>query len=160
MHRSRIDLADNVRAASTRLLQQRLAEAIDLKLQAKQAHWTVKGPSFIALHELFDQTAQLVEQQTDSIAERMAALGGTPEGTVQAVQSRSSLKPYPLDISDGQAHAAALSDALASFGRSVRAGIKEAGEVGDEVTAGLLTTLAEMVDKQLWFVEAHLQAER
>lgn len=39
------------------LLARGLAEAGDLKLQAKQAHWNLKGPNFIALHELFDHVA-------------------------------------------------------------------------------------------------------
>ena len=160
MHRSRISLADNVRAASAKILQQRLSEAIDLKLQAKQAHWNVKGPDFIQLHELFDQTATLAEGYVDLIAERITTLGGTAEGTLQAVQGRTSLKTYPLDIYEGPAHVDKVADALAVFSRSLRAGIDEADGVGDVDTADLLTEVSRGVGKQLWFVEAHLQAER
>ena len=160
MHRSRTSLADNVRAASAKLLQPRLAEAIDLKLQAKQAHWNVKGPDFIQLHELFDQTATLAEGYVDLIAERITTLGGTAEGTLQAVRERTSLQAYPLDIYEGPAHLDKVANALAAFGKSVRAGIDEADGVGDVDTADLLTEISRGVGKQLWFVEAHLQAER
>lgn len=160
MHRSRISLADNVRAASAKMLQQRLAEAIDLKLQAKQAHWNVKGPDFIQLHELFDQTATLAEGYVDLIAERITTLGGTAEGTLQAVQGRTSLETYPLDIHEGPAHVDRVAAALGAFSRSLRAGIGEAEGVGDGDTADLLTEVSRGVGKQLWFVEAHLQAER
>ena len=159
MHPSRIDLADNVRAEAAKLLQRRLVEAIDLKLQSKQAHWNVRGLHFFQLHELFDQTAQLVEGFSDLIAERITALGGTAEGTVQSVQSQTTLKPYPLDIVEGPAHVAALADALAAFGKSARNGIEEAEGIGDADTADLLTEVSRAIDKQLWFVEAHLQAE-
>jgi starvation-inducible DNA-binding protein len=40
-------LAEKVRTGAVELLNQQLADALDLALQAKQAHWNVKGPSFI-----------------------------------------------------------------------------------------------------------------
>lgn len=160
LHHSRIALADNVRAASAKLLQQRLAEAIDLKLQSKQAHWNVKGPDFIQLHELFDQVAMLAEGYVDLIAERITTLGGTAEGTLQAVQGRTSLETYPLDIFEGPAHVDRVAGALATFSRSLKAGIDETEGLGDVDTADLLTEVSRGVGKQLWFVEAHLQAER
>jgi starvation-inducible DNA-binding protein len=48
------DLPEANRRELTALLNQRLADAIDLQTQCKQAHWNVKGPSFIALHYIFD----------------------------------------------------------------------------------------------------------
>ena len=64
------DLPESTRAAVVRLLNQRLAESIDLQLQAKQAHWNVRGPHFYQLHKLFDQVAEEVSEFTDLIAER------------------------------------------------------------------------------------------
>src|SRR5262245_44620603 len=58
------------------LLNQRLADAIDLQGQCKQAHWNVKGPSFIALHKLFDDVYAEVSEYVDTIAERIVQLGG------------------------------------------------------------------------------------
>jgi starvation-inducible DNA-binding protein len=54
MHKTRNDLPDNIRKAAIDLLQTRLADAVDLVTQAKQAHWNVKGPSFVSLHDLMD----------------------------------------------------------------------------------------------------------
>lgn len=159
MHKTRNDLSNNARKSVCELLNARLADAVDLKLATKQAHWTVKGPSFIALHELFDQIATRIDVQIDDIAERIAALGGTPEGTAQVAVKKSSLKPYPLDLSDGTDHLEALASRLANFGKAVRAAIDESDKVGDADTADLFTGVSRAIDKDLWLLEAHLQAK-
>jgi len=160
MHETRIDLPAAVRKDVIALLQAQLADAIDLFTQVKQAHWNVKGPSFIALHELFDKVAEIVEDHGDSIAERITTLGGRADGTARAAGAQSSLKEYPFDINAGVQHAAAVADKLAAFGKSARAAIDRSGQLGDADTADLFTEISRETDKQLWFVEAHLQAER
>jgi starvation-inducible DNA-binding protein len=160
MHATRNDLSQRTRTRIEKLLNQRLADALDLESATKQAHWNVKGPNFIALHELFDQLHGNVEEHVDAMAERIVALGGTALGTVAAVAGASSLAPYPLDISEGIEHLTALSDRLADFGKKVRSGIDKAGKLEDADTADLLTGVSRDVDKYLWFLEAHLQAVR
>jgi starvation-inducible DNA-binding protein len=142
-----------------KLLNQRLADAIDLYAQAKQAHWNVKGPHFIALHELFDQVATAVQGGIDDIAERAVALGGTADGTLQSVVKHSSLKPYPVEATAGTDHVERLSAAVAACGRNLRAAIEEADDAGDADTADLFTGISREVDKNLWFLEAHLQGK-
>lgn len=160
MHSTRIDLAPKTRAKVIGILNARLADAIDLHLQAKQAHWNVKGPGFIALHELFDQVAAGMASHIDELAERITALGGIAEGTIQAVAGRSKLDPYPLEIAEGRAHVDALAAALARFGKAVRKAIDETGKAGDADTSDLFTEISRDADKTLWLVEAHLQADR
>jgi len=157
MNPTKNDLPAKARAKLAELLNQRLADAINLQLQAKQAHWNVKGPQFIALHELFDQVAESAAEAIDELAERAVQLGGTAEGTVEAVARRSTLKAYPLGISGGLDHVVALSDALAAFGKLARHAIQESTDLGDADTADLFTGISRAVDKHLWFVEAHLQ---
>lgn len=159
MHKTRIDLAEKTRKKIVNLLSVRLADAIDLALQAKQAHWNVKGPQFIALHELFDAIHGVVEGHVDELAERLTALGGVAEGTVQIVVKRTSLDAYPLAISAGSEHLEALAAALATFARLAREAIDTADAAGDKVTADLFTGIAAAIDQQLWLVEAHLQAD-
>jgi starvation-inducible DNA-binding protein len=151
-------LPDGLRERMIGLLNQQLADIVDLGLQAKQAHWNVKGPNFIGLHELFDKVAEEVEDFTDSIAERSVELGGIAKGTLQSVAKDSRLNPYPLDLSTGKEHVAALSSALAVFGSSARAAIDAAAQAGDADTADLLTEVSRGIDKLLWFVEAHAHA--
>lgn len=151
-------LPDSTRAQVVDLLGQRLADGLDLQSQCKQAHWNVKGPHFMQLHLLFDQVNAAVEEYVDTIAERIVQLGGVAEGTVRAVADRSALAEYPLALSSGGDHVAALSDSLAQFGRTVRTGIEEMDALTDAVSADILTEVARGLDKWLWFVEAHQQA--
>lgn len=158
LHNTKIDLAKGKREKLIAILNQRLADATDLRSQAKQAHWNVKGMNFIALHELFDQVATELDVHVDDIAERITTLGGTAMGTSRVVAQSSSLNEYPLEITEGAAHVDALSTALADFGKKIRADIDRTDELGDADTADLFTGISRAVDKQLWFVEAHLQA--
>lgn len=153
------DLSEGVRVKVIQLLNERLADGIDLQTQTKQAHWNVKGPNFIALHELFDQINGAVKDYVDEIAERAVQLGGVAEGTARMVARRSTLAEYPAAV-DGRSHVEALSTALAAFGRSARKAIDQTNELGDLDTADLFTEVSRGIDKWLWFVEAHLQAER
>jgi starvation-inducible DNA-binding protein len=154
------DLSEATRVKAIELLNARLADCKDLETQTKQAHWNVKGPNFIGLHELFDKINEDVEDYVDEIAERAVQLGGVAEGTVRVVAKRSSLPEYPLNATDGHSHVEALSSALAAFGKSARKAIEQANELGDLDTSDLFTEVSRGVDKWLWFVEAHLQADR
>jgi len=158
MHNTKIDINLETREQLIETLNTRLADAMDLKSQAKQAHWNVKGMNFIALHELFDQVATEVEAHVDTLAERVTTLGGTALGTVRVAAEKSTLSQYPLEITDGHAHVEALSNALSEFGRKVRENIDEADELGDMDTADIFTEVSRSIDKLLWFVEAHIQS--
>jgi len=160
MANTKNDLPEPTRTKMATLLNARLADSIDLMLQAKQAHWNVKGPEFIALHELFDKVADAASESVDLLAERAVQLGATAEGTIRTASKRSALPEYPVDIVDGCAHVAALSDRLATFGKGVRAAIQEAAGSSDDDTADIFTEISRSIDKYLWFVEAHAGAER
>jgi|SRR5579864_1720612 len=160
MFRTKNDLPESIRVKAIELLNARLADCTDLQTQTKQAHWNVKGPDFIGLHELFDKINEEVEDYVDEIAERAVQLGGVVEGTARMVAKRTTLAEYPLNAADGRSHVEALSSALAAFGKAARKAIGEANELGDLDTADLFTQVSRGIDKWLWFVEAHLQAER
>lgn len=157
MHNTKIDIAAETRGKLIEILNQRLADASDLRSQAKQAHWNVKGMSFIALHELFDRVAAEADTYTDLIAERVTTLGGTALGTVRLAAEKSTLAEYPHEITDGRDHVDALSGALADFGKKVRANIDDSDGLGDKDTADIFTEISRGIDKLLWFVEAHIQ---
>ena len=156
---TQIRLPAELRSEMVTLLNQQLADLLDLGLQAKQAHWNVKGPSFIALHELFDEVVSELAGFTDDIAERAVVLGGTAFGTVQVIAEASRLARYPLTIESGSEHVKALSAALAAFGATTRSAIDKAAEIGDADTADLFTGVSRNLDKLLWKVEAHAQTK-
>jgi starvation-inducible DNA-binding protein len=160
MYETENDLPKTTRRELNALINQRLADVIDLQTQLKQAHWNVKGPHFIGLHELFDKIAEEVEDYVDMIAERIVQLGGIAEGTVRVSAGRSRLDEYPLAIADGAAHVEAVARALSTFGREARMTIEETDKLGDADTADLFTEISRGIDKWLWFVEAHSQASK
>ncbi len=160
MYETENDISPERRSELNSLMNQRLADAVDLQMQMKQAHWNVKGPHFIGLHELFDQIDEAVESYVDLIAERIVQLGGIAEGTVRVTAERSRLEEYPLFIADGQAHVEAVSKALSTFGHEARKTIAQADELEDADTADIFTEISRGIDKWLWFVEAHSQATK
>jgi starvation-inducible DNA-binding protein len=159
MYPTRNDLPEATREKAITLLNARLADAVDLQTQMKQAHWNLKGPHFIALHELFDEINEEVEDYVDLIAERAVQLGGIALGTARLAAANSTLAEYPHDIAASDLHVEAVADALAAFGKAVRASIARADDLGDADTADIFTEVSRGVDKYLWFVEAHLQGE-
>src|SRR5712691_5944582 len=156
MYQTKNDLSAHTRAEVIEILNARLADSIDLMHQAKQAHWNVKGPSFIALHRLFDEVVDAAEDYMDLLAERVVQLGGTAEGTIQVATARTGLKEYPLTLAEERDHVEALASALAAYGTSVRRAIEQTDARGDRDTADIFTEISRGVDKYLWFVEAHL----
>jgi starvation-inducible DNA-binding protein len=152
---SRIDIKPKLRDSMIALLNQQLADTLDLYTQVKQAHWNVKGPHFIMLHELFDKLAEQLEEPVDDIAERVTALGGVARGTARDAAARSRLKELGRDFHD-LIVVAELADRYAALGASTRAAIASAAEQGDADTSDLFTGISRELDKALWFLEAHL----
>lgn len=159
-HSTRIDLDSSTRAKVTPILQQSLWDTLDLFTQCKQAHWNVRGPAFLQLHELFDTLSDQVEEAADELAERAAALGAEVSGTARDAAKGSKLKEYPAGIKDGPDHVDALADAFARYAKTTRANIDATAKLGDLATSDLFTGLARETDKALWLLEAHLQAKR
>ena len=160
MYPTKNDLPETVRGNVIDVLNARLADAIDLQTQCKQAHWNVKGPTFIALHKLFDEVNDDVEEYVDLIAERAVQLGGVAEGTARSIVKRTTLAEYGARGSDARDHVQALATALSTFGKAVRAAIARTGELGDADTADVFTEISRGADKWLWMVEAHVPTER
>lgn len=151
------DLKSNTRKTVIDILNARLADAIDLALIIKQAHWNVKGPTFIAVHELLDQLRKDQDEHVDTVAERVAQLGGMALGTSQSVASRTPLPPYPTDISKITDHLEALVERYAATAKLVRKAIDDCDEAGDADAADIFTAYSRSLDKNLWFLESHLQ---
>jgi starvation-inducible DNA-binding protein len=137
------------------LLNARLADAIDLLYQAKQAHWNVTGRGFYALHELFEKISDELREHVDDIAERVAQLGGEAEGTIRMASEASALPEYPRHLAGGDAHLDALANALVAAAELMRGSIKQAATLGDEVTVDIFVGATRAIDKLAWMVRAH-----
>ena len=155
MHSTKNSLSLPIRKKSVDLLNQVIADLSDLYSQTKQAHWNVRGRLFIGLHKLFDELAGQVEEHIDPTAERLAALGGMPQGTVRQTAARSALPEFPASQANELSFLHALIDRYALVSTSVRKGIEQAADFGDADTADLLTGISRTLDQALWFLEAH-----
>ncbi len=157
MHQTRNDTKSNAKEVSIDTLGKRLADGIDLALAVKQAHWNLKGPQFIGIHLMLDGFRDELDDYNDKVAERITQLGGTARGTATAVAAESQLNPYPLDTYKIADHLSALIDRYSVYANAVRQNIDDTDDAGDAGTADLFTEVSRGVDKQLWFLEAHVQ---
>jgi len=156
-HETKNDLKSNAKSVAIELLNARVADGIDLALLTKQAHWNLKGPQFIAVHEMLDVFRAEIDGYVDTMAERVTQLGGTALGTTQVVAKATKLQPYPVDIYQVHDHLLALIERYAGFGNAVRTNIDQSAEAGDAGTADIFTEVSRGIDKSLWFLEAHVQ---
>jgi starvation-inducible DNA-binding protein len=154
---TRNDLPQRVRDTMVSLLNQQLADTLDLYSQTKQAHWNIKGMGFIQLHKLFDDLAESVLDYVDMIAERATALGGYAQGTVRMSAANSTLPEFPAEIVSDKQVVEVLAERYAQYAATTRAAIASAAEIEDQDTADLFTEVSRAIDKHLWFLEAHLQ---
>jgi len=159
LHETRIDIPEDARQKLVDLLNRQLADTTDLFTQAKYAHWNVKGSDFIQLHELFDEIAGHVIGFSDLIAERATTLGGTANGTLRQAAGALTLAEYPTAAVDGMEAVKALADRVAAYAASTRRAMEESEDLGDTSTNDLFTEVSRQVDKDLWFLEAHLQSK-
>ena len=153
-----VSIPEQRRVQVIQILNARLADSIDLKTQAKQAHWNVKGMAFYELHLLFDSVAGHLEDASDLLAERVTALGGVAEGTARQTAARSSIPEYPLEAVRGSDHVLALSTRLAQAANAMRQNIDDCINLGDQATGDIFIELVRAADKDLWFLQSHLQA--
>ncbi len=157
LHRTRHDLPEEARAQLVDMLNQHIADLADLHSQTKQAHWNVKGMEFFTLHTLFDELAAGLIDFVDMNAERVTALGGGAMGTVRMAAENSRLDEFPDDLVDGRGFVEALVERYSTYGGYVRDAILQAEDLSDMDTADLFTEVSREIDKNLYFLEAHLR---
>ena len=154
---TKIDIPEKSREALIKLCNQQLADTTDLYTQTKHAHWNVKGMQFYQLHTLFDDLAKEILEYQDTIAERATALGGYATGTCRMAAGGSTLAEYPKEATDGREHLLALIDRFSTYAATTRKAIEQADALQDRDTSDIFTEVSRGIDKNLWFLESHLQ---
>jgi starvation-inducible DNA-binding protein len=144
------------RIALTNLLNQQLILMTDLYLQTKLSHWNVTGPHFIAYHELFDDIASHVLDSIDVIAERATTLGASVNNSAQKIVEDTTLRDWSTEERHDRAMLNRLAGLVGQVANSMRAAIDQASQLGDADTADLFTEVSRQLDKDLWFLEAHM----
>ncbi|MGY4708256.1 Dps family protein [Mycolicibacterium sp. CBM1] len=139
------------------LLQKQLSTYNDLHLTLKHVHWNVVGPNFIGVHEMIDPQVELVRGYADEVAERIATLGASPQGTPGAILKDRTWDDYSIGRDTVQAHLAALDLVYDGVVEDLRKAIGDTEEL-DPVTQDMLIGHAAELEKFQWFVRAHLES--
>lgn len=138
------------------LLQDRLHAANDLHLTLKHVHWNVVGPHFISVHEMIDPQVEVVRGFADELAERIATLGGSPQGTAGSIVEDRTWGNYSIGRATTQEHLGALDVVYQGVITSYREQIKELGDL-DPVTEDMFIAQTNQLELFHWFVRAHLE---
>jgi starvation-inducible DNA-binding protein len=149
-----MDPKDAVRVQE--LLQDRLTSLIDLELTLKHIHWNVVGPNFIGVHEMLDPQVAEVRLMVDATAERIATLGGQPNGTPGFVARTRAWDDYSLGRATTMEHLGALDKVYEGVIASHRAAI-DALDNTDRVSQDMVIGQSESLEQFHWFVRAHLE---
>ncbi len=145
------------RNAVVETLNARLADMVDLHWQVKQAHWNVTGMDFIAVHRLFDEQAAMVREMADTLAERARGLEGVAEGTIRLAVQRSTIDEFPHGLLDAKNAIAELVDRYEQVSESFKNASDEASDADDKGTEDVYVELIRAIDKQAYFLRAHLK---
>ncbi len=159
MHTTYNKLPLSIRKAEGALLQQAAVNAMDLSYQVRQAHWTLKGETFLPVHQFFDTLQAELHEFIDILAERQMQLGGTIYGTLRVAAGTSTLPEYPLDLVKVKDHVQAICKVLSAYAELCRTNIRVCQDLGDDVTSEIFVTITRALDKQLWLLESNLEPD-
>jgi starvation-inducible DNA-binding protein len=134
-------------------LQQVLVDLVELHLQGKQAHWNVVGTNFRDLHLQLDELVDFAREGSDTIAERIRAVGGVPDGRSDTVATATTLPEFP-------AYEQSTTEVVDLITTRIRAavdtmrGVHDAVDAEDPTTADILHQLIEGLEKQAWLISS------
>ena len=138
------------------LLQSRLVALIDLALTLKHVHWNVIGPHFIGVHQMLDPQVEGVSAMVDTTAERIATLGGQPNGLPGSLVANRTWDDYELGRATVSEHLGALDMVYTGVISDHRACIDALEEL-DPVTQDMVIGQTQDLEQYQWFVRAHLE---
>ncbi len=126
-----------------------------LVVNGKQAHWHVRGASFIGVHELLDEVVEHAQEYADTAAERVVALGLPIDARLASVAAKTTLPELAAGFQtweDTIAQVVSLIDAVLTTVRAAVDGLDEVDlnsqDVAIEIERGLT--------KDRWLLLAHL----
>ncbi|WP_432352542.1 Dps family protein [Sporosarcina sp. A2] len=118
-------------------------------------HWYVKGKQFFTLHAKFEELYDEATQHMDDIAERILTLGGKPTATLAEHLSESVIKEAN-GSEKAEQMVASIVDDFDEIMKSLKNGMKLAGEAGDVMTEDLLNAIYQGIEKHQWMLNAFL----
>ena len=158
-YKTRAEIPEDNRIQLVELLNQSLADTIDLKSQILQAIWHVRGINFYQFYLLFGEMSDQLEAQSKLLIERISALASTPLVTIRIVAQYSQLSEFSFHATTTEEVLEALAQRVSLHGKFLRLGIIQATDLGDAATARMYTKIACTVDQHLWLLESHCSTD-
>ena len=152
----RATLPDNNIADMAGWLNDRLAECLDLSLQARYARWNVSGQNSVPLRELFNRLHEDLDRLAESLAGRIIQLGAIAESNFFSVRSGSNLTVFPRSM-EGSIHVQCIATSLAKWRSLLRLSIARASQLSDSATAEVLTDASRAIDQWSLYVGPYLE---
>ncbi|MEH0157985.1 DNA starvation/stationary phase protection protein [Limibacter armeniacum] len=119
-------------------------------------HWNIKGSSFFELHAKFEELYTDANMKVDEIAERILTLGEVPLHTFQDYLDTSDIKPGKK-ISGEKESVSLVVKNLSTLLKIERKAISHAGDLGDEGTVDLLSSMISEQEKTVWMLTSYLK---
>jgi starvation-inducible DNA-binding protein len=151
-----IGISDKNRKTIVEGLSRLLADTYTLYLKTHNFHWNVTGPMFQTLHLMFEGQYQELALASDTIAERIRALGHYAPGSYREFSKLSAI-PEAEGVPEAKEMIKQLVEANETVIRTARSLFPEAAEAADESTADLLTQRMQIHEKTAWMLRSMLQ---
>ncbi len=146
-------LSEHERHDVANQLQATLVDLIDLSLIGKQYHWNVVGGHFRSLHLMLDELIDAWRLLSDTVAERVTALGISPDGRAATVASDSEVATVPDGpIKDTEIYQE-LTERLAVTIAKLNERRERVGEI-DPASEDVLIEVARALEENHWMLAA------
>ena len=148
---------DMSKEQTKQVLNQLVADLSQQSVIVHQAHWYMRGATFMTMHPLMDQHMELLDAQLDEISERLITLGGAPYSTLREFADNTKIQDIPASyersIDEWVRHLLVGYEYLIGL---YQEGIETAGEEGDDVSQDICIGFKGDIEKIIWMLRAHL----
>jgi len=134
-------------------LQAVLVDLIELHLQGKQAHWNLVGTNFRDLHLQLDTIVDTAREASDTIAERMRALDGVPDGRSDTVVATTTVPAIPSGLINASETVDMITTRIYAVVGTLRA-VHDDVDDADPSSADILHAIIDNLEKEAWLLRA------
>lgn len=157
--RPELGLADDTMSQLAGIFKTLLADEYVLYTKARNYHWNVTGPQFIALHRFFEELYTALETVIDEVAERIRQYGQMAPGTMAEFLQLARLKEEaPATYPNAREMVVRLLADYEALVRYLREDIEKIDDdYEDDGAEDYLTTLLQQHQKTAWMLRSLLE---
>lgn len=130
-------------------------DLIALGVNAKQAHWHIRGRNFIGVHEFLDQVVAHAQDAADTAAERIVALGLPLDARLHNVAARTTTPKMSPGFQQSNTTITEVVAQIDATLETLYRAVKGLDDV-DLVSQDIVIAIAQQLDKDRWFLHSHI----